>query len=335
MAFQVSLVGHEGQPVPDWVLLRLQSEGITFVVRECRTRAELMQSAKEADLVWVFGGSRILWNGAVDDRLADLPKCHAIVRTGSGTDNIPVESATRLGIVVANTPEVFSESVSDHALGLLLCVSRQIALHDRKLRKGELRQRTTSPPFALDRKTLGLIGFGHIARSLVRKAKGFRLRILSHDPNVSAREMKAHDVEPATLDQILSQSDFVSLHCPLITQTHHLINAQTLRAMKPDAILINTARGAVVDEAALITALQNNWIAGAGLDVLETEPPPLDHPLLMMDQVVVTPHIAGHRDEALDLRWQHSLDAVIAVATGHWPRSVVNRTVEPRRHLTP
>jgi D-3-phosphoglycerate dehydrogenase len=326
--FKVVLVDFDGKVVPAWVEETLSSNFIEFIARECRTREELIQHAGDADVVWLFG-SRVI----TDDSLAVLTRCAGIIRTGSGTDNVPVAEATRLGVVVANTPEAHSDAVSDHAIGLLFAVMRQIAAQDRAVRGGTWDAKHAWPGWHLHGQTFGLVGFGHIGRLLARKMRGFEMTILAHDPYVTAEEMAREGVGAARLDEVLSRSDFVSLNCPLTKETYHLIGEPELRMMKRSAILINTARGAVIDEPALVRALTEGWIAAAGLDVLEREPPEPHHPLFRLDNVVITPHLAGASDEHAEIAWRLSVESAVALAHGRWPRSVVNRAVRPRRQL--
>ena len=326
--FKVALVGVEGEPVPDWVSQELTKEGIDFFVRECTTREELAQYAGDADLVWVWG-SQVL----TADSLAAIPCCGAIVRTGSGTDNVPVAEATQLGIVVANTPEAVCDEVSDHAIGLLFAVIRQIAAQDRAVREGKWDPQVAKHRWHLRGQMLGLVGFGHIGRLVAHKLSGFEMEFLAYDPYVSAEAMVNQGVRFASLEEVLSQSDFISLHCPLTKDTYHLIGERELRLVKPNAVLINTSRGSVIDESALLRALTEGWIAAAGLDVLEQEPTAPDNPLLRLDNVVITPHIAGYSDVYLDKFWRYSVETVIALANGQWPRAYVNREVKPRWRL--
>jgi D-3-phosphoglycerate dehydrogenase len=327
--FKVALVGLDGQVVPDWVTARLRKEGIDLVVRECQTDADLAQYAVDADVVWLFGGSRVLTAA----NLALLERCGAIVRTGSGTDNVPVEAATQRGILVANTPDAAADAVSDHAIGLMFAALRQIAVQDRVVREGAWDRYRAWPLWTLRGRTLGLIGLGRIAQHMLRKLSGFELTTLAYDPLLTAEVVAQHGACAATLEAVLEQSDVVSIHCPLTPDTYHLIDELALRRMKPTAVLVNTARGPVVDEAALTRALREGWIAAAALDVLEQEPPDPVNPLLRQDKVVITPHIAGYSDEYLEASWRLSVDAVVALAQGRRPGSYVNYPAKPRWDL--
>jgi D-3-phosphoglycerate dehydrogenase len=325
---KVALVDLDGQIVPDWVVTLLAQEGIEFIVRQCNSRAELAEHARDAEIVWLFGGNRVLHGG-----LDVLTNCWAIVRTGSGTDNVPVDEATARGIVVANTPAALSDAVSDHVVALLMALVRRLPRLDRAVRAGVFDQSLGRPLNAFPGRTFGLIGFGHIAREVARKLSGFGMNWLVYDPLLRTDAKADFAATPASLETLLSESDFVSLHCPLLPSTRKLIGSAELRRMKPTAILINTSRGPVVDEAALIQALNEGWIAAAGLDVFEQEPPAPDNPLLQMDNVILTPHSASQSADGLEPRWRASLEAVLALAQRRWPPSCVNRSVQPRHDL--
>lgn len=326
--FKIVLVDFDQEAVPAWVEAALIKEGIAFVARKCRSSEEVVQYAGDAEVVWNFG-SRII----TAETLALLPRCGAIIRTGSGTDNVPVEEATRRGIVVANTPEAHSDAVSDHAIGLLFAVVRHVVVQDRAVRAGKWAVADGLPGWHLRGQTLGLVGFGLAAQLVARKMRGFEMNVLVHDPYIRAEVLAREGARAAELDALLAGSDFVLLHCPLTTETHHLIGERELRQMRPTAILVNTARGPVIDEPALVRALTEGWIAAAGLDVLEQEPPAPDHPLFKLNNVVITPHIAGYSDEHQEKGWRLSIEAAMALAQGRWPRSCVNRAVKPRWDL--
>lgn len=317
---KVALVDLDGYPLPDWVRPALEQEGIDLAAHDCKTRADLEAHAANADVVWLFGGNRVLLGN-----LDALPRCRAILRTGSGTDNVPVEEATRRGVVVANTPSAISDGVSDHMIALLFAATRRVAALDRAVRAGRWGHISAQPLNRVKGKTLGLVGFGHAAREVVRKLSGFEMRVLAHDPFVPPETITAQGATPAALPELLAQADFVSLHCALTPRTRHLIGEAELRRMKPTAILLNTSRGPVIDEAAVGRALKEGWIAAAGLDVLEVEPPAVDHPLFGLDNVVLTPHAAGNAFEGAELKWRVSVEDLLSLARGQPPRSWVNR----------
>lgn len=327
---KVALVDLDGQPVPDWVPKKLQDAGLDLTIRQCNTREEIAKHAADAEIIWLFGGHRVLHGGTLDV----LPKCRGIVRTGSGTDNIPVEEATKRGIPVSNTPAVMADAVADHVVTLLLSVVRKFPKLDRLMREGVFDQHLGKPLNTIQGKTFGLVGFGHIARQVQHKLRGFDMQWLVYDPHISAEAITSLGARPASLDEVFSESDFVSLHTPLLPSTRKLIGEPQFRRMKRTAVFINAARGPVVDEAALIRALQEGWIAGAGLDCFEEEPPSRDNPLLKMENVVLTPHSASQTAAGFEPRWHASVDSVIALANHRWPASCVNRDVKPKQPLT-
>jgi len=306
---KIALVDLDGKPIADWVPSTMESAGIDLVIQDCTTRAQLAEHAADADIVWLFGGKRVLINN-----LDVIPRCRAILRTGSGTDNVPVEEANRRGISVTNTPTVFSDAVSDHVVALLFCVVRRICEMDRAIHNGIWNQNLAEPFQRFRGRTLGLVGFGHIPREVVRKLSGFEMNVLAHDPYVNADIMASYGVKSVELNALLRESDFVSLHCPLTEQTRGLIGREQLRSMKRTAVLINTSRGPVVDEVALVEALAEKQIAGAGLDVLQHEPPAPDAPILQLENVVLTPHSAGLSAEGIELRWRVSVETVLRLA---------------------
>ncbi|MBI4025037.1 MAG: C-terminal binding protein [Verrucomicrobia bacterium] len=328
--FKAALVAWDAPEVPQWVVQELEKENIELITHECTTREELAHYAGDADVVWVFGGSRVI----SAESLSDLKRCGAILRSGSGTDNIPVEVATRLGILVANTPEATCDTVSDHAIALLLSVIRQIPAQDRAIRNGIWDPKHAWPGWNLSGSTLGLVGFGHIAQHLARKVSGFEISLMACDPFVNEQKMNEFKARKGTLQEVLSRSDFVSIHVPLTKETHHLIGERELRWMRPKAVLINTSRGAVIDEKALVRALNEGRIGAAGLDVFETEPLSTDHPLTKLPNVVLTPHSAGDSPRMLDDFWRYSVETVIDLSKRRWPSSYVNRGVKPRWRLT-
>jgi D-3-phosphoglycerate dehydrogenase / 2-oxoglutarate reductase len=323
--FKVALVANDLPPTPEWVGPSLAEQGIELVERECEGPAEVALTASDADVVWTMGGSRVI----SADVLPLLQKCRAILRTGTGTDNIPVAEATRLGIVVANTPEATMHQVAEHAIGLLFAVIRQIARQDRLVRQGVWDRNRAWPAWHLLGNTFGLVGFGRIARLVARKVSGFELKLIACDPVVDRQAMEEHGVEKVSLEELLAASDYVSIHVPLSDKTRHTIGERQLRLMKKTAVLINTARGEIVDQRALVRALTEGWIAAAGLDVLDPEPPAPDDPILGLENVVLTPHIASYSDVFREGFWKHSVETLVEMSSKGLPIWIVNPEVIP------
>ncbi|MFA9478249.1 C-terminal binding protein [Phycisphaerales bacterium AB-hyl4] len=330
---KVALITHAQSAVPAWVISALTEAGVTCVGDQCPNSGAIVRLAHDADVIWSYGTHHehtpASWREVIEEALPDLKQCGAILRSGSGTDNIPLEAATRHNILVVNTPEATAEPVAEFAVGLMLAVGRQIVQNAVALRSKDDASKAPRPQRSLVGKMVGLVGFGHIAKLVANRLSGFRPQLLAFDPAIPASDMQAHGVESVPFDQLLEQSDYISLHCPLNDKTHHLINESALRKMQSSAILINTARGEIVDERALIEALDEGRIAGAGLDVTDPEPIDPGNPLLNMSNVVVTPHVAAF-DEAIGQRlWQFSVEALADLAQFRWPRSYVNH-VQPR-----
>lgn len=238
--------------------------------------------------------------GPIDDKfMSALKKCRVLGRTGIGTDPIDVAAATKHAMFVVNVPSYCEEEVSDHAMAHLLSLARRTVAYDRSVRRGVWDFNVGRPVFRLRGQTLGLIGFGKIPRLIVPKAKGFGMEVISSDPYVTAEEMAKHGVRWVTLDELLAKADFVSVHAPLIAATRGMIGVKQFARMKNSAFIINTSRGPVVDEAALIAALRAGRIAGAGLDVLSEEPPRSDSPLRAMENVILTPHAGYYSEQSL------------------------------------
>jgi D-3-phosphoglycerate dehydrogenase len=291
------------------------------------TPAEFIKGVYDADALLTSWGMRI-----DAEIIGGLEKCTVIGVGSVGVDMVDVAAATEAGIVVTNVPDVFIEEVADHAMMLLLDVARMTRQMSRMAAE---EQWTSGRPTLSVRprllgQTLGLFGFGNVARCTARRAKSFGLRLLAYDPYVSELEITGAGVEPVGFNELLERSDFVSIHTPHNAETEHIFNAEALARMKPTAILINTARGPLIDEPALIAALRDGVIAGAGLDVLEQEPPAPDNPLLTMDNAVVTPHVASATTRMRPETRRRAGREVAMVLRGRWPMSCVNPTVLPR-----
>ena len=264
-----------------------------------------------------------------DAMMAAAPNCRGIVLGSVGVDNVDVAAATARGIPVTNCPDTFIEEVADHAMTLLLGGLRRLVEQDRMVREGRWREgRPQLNRFPrLMGSTLGFIAFGHVARAMALRARSFGLRMLGYDPFIEELVMPPYGVEPTTLEDLLRRSDFVSMHAPATPEARGMLTEKHFRMMKPTAWFINTGRGATVDEAALITALQQGWIAGAALDVLEQEPPRQDNPLLQMNNVILTAHVASASARFDPARRRRVGQELALILGGRWPMSCVNPTV--------
>ena len=274
-----------------------------------------------------------------------LERCRVISRLGTGTDKIAVNRATEHGILVTNVPYFCVEEQADHTLALLLSLARQIPVMSQAMAAGEFgRARSLSRlNQRLDGRTIGLVGFGNSARQVAHRAQGFGLRVMATRRNWTAPDPAAQalGVKLTDLDSVLRAADYVSLHLPLTPETYHLIDDRALRLMKPGALLINTSRGALVDEAALVLALREGRLGGAGLDTFETidvfspnEAPPVN-PLVGMENVILTPHVAAGSVQSGQAVSRGGIENVVAILSGHWPlpENIVNRGVVPRFDL--
>lgn len=253
--------------------------------------------------------------------IQSAPNLKVIAKFGVGVDKINLKAATERGIAVCNTPGANNESVADMAFALILGVARKLPVVDEMVRQGKWQPIIGSEVFG---KTLGIVGLGKIGKAVAKRARGFDLKLLAYDEYPDKKFMQEHSIEQVTLEQLLQQADIVSLHVPSCAATKGLIGASQLALMKPDSYLINTSRGDVIDEAALLRALEQEQIAGAGLDVFASEPPEKDNPLLTLKNVVIAPHIAAHTVEAIDrMGLQAALNA-LDVLQGNKNECVVN-----------
>ena len=317
-------------PLPDEREALVQS-GLEaeLVSRECHTEGEVIDLASPADAILTIGAQ-------MTRRVIEhLTRCKVIVRYGIGVDNVDIEAATERGIVVANIPDFCLEEVSNHALLLLLACAKKLVALDKLVRAREWGRKyeVMLPMPEIHGQTLGLVAFGKIPRALVPKAKALGLRVLAHDPYVEDEVIEGYGAEPVGLDKLLREADYVSVHTPLTPETRGMFGEGEFRLMKPTAYFINTSRGPVVDEEALVRALQEGWIAGAGLDVLEEEPPDPDNPLLTMDNVILTPHSASYSDAAFRELRRRVVEEAVRVLKGEWPHSLVNPKVKEKVHL--
>ena len=268
--------------------------------------------------------------------IESLENCTVIGLGSVGADTVDVDAATECGIVVTNVPDVFSDEVADHTMMMFLAAHRRLLLMHRMTQDGrwaEGRPHHADIP-RLWGQTIGLISFGNVAKAVAHRCHAFGLRVIAYDPYLSELEMTFANVEPVTsLFELLERSDFVSMHAPLNAETHHMLSDEHFARMKSSALFINNGRGPTVDEAALIRALQEKQIAGAALDVFEVEPTKTDNPLLHMDNVTCTPHIASATARMAPETRRRLGRELATVLQGLWPRSAVNPAVLPKTKL--
>lgn len=314
---------------PEWPPLDYEEEELNpisaaVVAAACRTEDEVIAACGEAD------GVLVEYSPFTTRVMDALPRLKIISEYGIGVDNIDVDAATRRGICVAYVPDYCVDEVSDHAFALILACGRQIVRMRRAVRSHLWSFEVAKPLFRLRDQTLGIVAFGKIAKALAAKGKAYGFRVLVYDPYVPSQILQGQGFCPASLEQIISEADFVSLHAPLTEETRHLIGTPELRAMKPTAYLINTSRGGLVNEQALYQALKERWIAGAGLDVLGQEPPDWESPLLALDNVILTPHAAFYSEKALEDVRRGASREVARVLQGQWPLNMVNAVLRNR-----
>jgi D-3-phosphoglycerate dehydrogenase len=305
-------------------------EGLDAEILECPATEEgFVAAARGVDAVYAKGMK-------FTKRMIDaLDKCRVIALGTVGVDYVDVAAATAKGIPVTNCPDTFIEEVADHAMMLLLAAHRRALQQDRMVRESrwaEGRPQLLQIPRLMGQ-TLGFIAFGRVARAVADRARPFGLRLMAFDPFLDELRIAATGVEPASLSEVLAKSDFISMHLPATPEAVGFLKEQHFRQMKKNAIFINTGRGPTVVEAALIKALQEGWIAGAGLDVFEVEPVKPDNPLVKMQNVILSPHNASASARFDPARKRRVGQELALVLSGRWPMSCVNPTVLPATGL--
>ena len=277
----------------------------------------IVAAAREADAVLVT------YAKITADMIREMKKCRIISRFGIGVDNVDIEASTRAGIVVTKVPDYCIDEVSDHAMALLLSLVRKIPFSSARAHAGRWEMPAVAPIHRLRGTVLGLVGFGRIPQLVAPKAKAFGIRVMAYDPFVPLNVMEQAGVGRLEFAELLKISDYISIHSPLLPETHHLFSTEVFSQMKPGALIVNTSRGPVVDEAALAAALDSKQIAGAALDVLEQEPP-VSSPLFGRDNVILTPHTSFYSVESLEELQTKAAEEVVRVLSGQPPRNPVN-----------
>jgi D-3-phosphoglycerate dehydrogenase / 2-oxoglutarate reductase len=294
-----------------------------------KTDEDFAKEGRDADALYAKG--RRVTKTIIDG----LTRCKVIALGSVGVDSVDVAAATARGIPVTNVPDTFIEEVADHAMMLILATYRRVTTMDRLVRENrwaEGRPLLSQFPRLMGQ-TLGLIAFGHVARAVAVRARAFGVHILAYDPFVEELVVSQYGVEPVNLTELLQRSDIVSMHAPATPEAHRMLKEHHFRLMKPEAIYVSTGRGPTTDEPALIKALKEGWIAAAGLDVLDQEPPDPNNPLLKMENVILTPHVASASARFDPVRKRRVGQEIALVLNGRWPRSCVNPSVLEKGQL--
>jgi D-3-phosphoglycerate dehydrogenase len=315
-------------------LTDIEVELITGVVN---TPDELLALAKDADSLVV--SSREAVPRSV---IEQLDHCRAITRMSVGIDHVDLDAATDHGIVVSHCPDYCTDEVADHAMALILALNRRIVETNEDLHKGAWVDRSyhtqeilRGPMPPLRELTLGIVGFGRIGQAVCRRARPFGLRIVANDPYLDPAVAEAAGVELVSLDELALQSDIITLHCPLTDETRNLIDSNFFDKVKPSAVLVNTARGGLIDMDAIAAALTDGRLAAAGLDVDVPEPHPADSPHYALPNVILTPHDAYYSERSRVQVRINTLDAALSVLRGMYPRTVANPAVKEKLDLRP
>ncbi|MBT2667076.1 C-terminal binding protein [Bacillus sp. ISL-4] len=311
MSFKILLTDYEFEHLKyEEEIFQESGLEIEFIKAQCKTEEEVMEQAKEVDAI-------LNQYAPISRRVIDsLENTKIISRYGVGVNTIDLNAAKEKGITVANVPDYGMEEVSNHALALLLSSARKVTLLNKEVKKGNWDFKVCVPIHRFNEQTVGVLGFGRIPRRFIEKVKPLGFKTVAYDPFVSAADMAAVGVQKMDLDEIIAEADYLSIHVPLIDDTYHLINEERLKQMKRNAVIINTARGPIIDEKALSDALEKGVIAGAALDVTENEPVSTDSPLLTMDNVIITPHSAWYSEEAMVELRQKAARNIVQVLNG-------------------
>jgi D-3-phosphoglycerate dehydrogenase / 2-oxoglutarate reductase len=301
----------------------LDHESIELVPTQCFTEEQVIETCHDADAI-------ISQYAPLNRKVVEaLKNCKVMTRYGVGVDTIDLEAATEKGICVANVPDYCVDEVSDHALALLLALARKVPLANHYVKSGVWDFKVAQPIYRLRGQILGLVGFGKIPQMLSEKAKALGLQVMAYDPYILEDVAKEKGVKLVTLEELCERSDFVSVHAPLTSSTKGLIGREQFSLMKKNAAIINTSRGPLIDENALIEALNEEKIMGAALDVVEIEPIRHDHPFLTMENVILTPHVAWYSEESsAELRSKAAMGVVDVLLHGEYPKYLVNKQVK-------
>jgi D-3-phosphoglycerate dehydrogenase len=299
----------------------LERIGAKLILSADGSETDLLRHAPLADAILTN------WKQVPESVVRAAPKLQVISRYGIGVDNIPVRLATELGILVTNVPTYCLDEVSEHTLAMIFALRRKLCWYNSQVHSGEWQPLSGQPLNRLKGQTLGIVGFGKIGQTLCRKALGLGLSVIVYDPLLSIEKIQAAGARKVEFNELLSVADIISLHAPLNPATENMIDERALTLMKSSVLLVNTGRGGLIDHNALAKALKEKRLAGAGLDVFDREPAPMDHMLMQLPNVIITPHIAFYSEESLQDLLVQTAENTADVLTGRRPGAVVNEEV--------
>lgn len=293
--------------------------GAEYVCINTTNEEEVVAAAKDAEVI-LFTAAKF-----TESTFAELPKLRLMVRYGMGYDTVDLDAARAHGVDVCNAPSYGAQAVAEHAFSLMLATNRKIPSYDAAIREGNFGKGASYPSVQVSGKTLGILGFGRIARNVAKFGLGFGMKVLTYDPYVPEDFAKSQNVEKVELDTLLREADFISVNAPLTDETYHLINAEAFAKMKPSALIVNTARGALIDEDALYDALNTRRIRAAGIDVYENYPKEVGNRFHKLDNIVLTPHMAWNTEESAVALHEEVTAEVVRFLEGKPNLNIVNR----------
>jgi len=287
----------------------------------CRTEEDLIAAGKDADAI-------LLDQGPMTEKVLDaLEKVRVIVNCSVGVDNIDIQAATKRGVFVANVPDFCTTEVAEHTVALFLALWRKIVPAFCSTKSGTFDYEKIKPVERMAGKTAGLVGFGRIGQAVAKRLRGFELKLIAYDPLVPKTVFENSDVVQVEFDELLKRSDAVLIHSSLTSENMHLIGEEQLKLMKKTALIVNAARGSLINEKTLIRALTEGWIRGAALDVIESDFRTADNPLFKLDNVLLTPHLGWYSEDALTDLQAKAAEEIVRVLQGSPPRNLVNKEI--------
>lgn len=308
----------------------LAAAGASWEARQCRSAEEALAMARDADVVAVQS-TALFMNS---ETIPQLERCRCIIRAGAGYDSVDYQATTAAGIMLCNTPTYCTPDVADHAMALLLGALRHVPRLDAGMRQGRYPRLLAVPTRRMVGTTVGIVGLGRIGGTVARRLSGWDVNLLVYDPYISQERADAFGAQMVSFDDLLARSDFITIHAPLTEETRHMFDRAAFAKVKPGLVLVNSARGPIVDQEALIEAVADGRVWSAGLDVFEEEPLPADSPLIAHDNIILTPHVAANSPEARHDVYQIICQIAIDVIQGRIPEFVVNPEVlEHLRHV--